>query len=80
VADYRPSDLTSAPHTDLAKENERLRLENRVLKEGEAAQIKRGIIENRTDILKKAQGRMGSSSARGSEAMNAIGPREMAEP
>jgi transposase len=33
VADYRPSELTSAPHTDLAKENERLRQENRVLRE-----------------------------------------------
>jgi transposase len=33
VADYRPSDLTSAPHADLAKENERLRQENRVLRE-----------------------------------------------
>jgi transposase len=33
VADYRPSEALSALHTDLAKENERLRLENRVLKE-----------------------------------------------
>jgi len=33
VADYRPSDLTSAPQANLAKENERLRLENRILKE-----------------------------------------------
>jgi regulator of replication initiation timing len=54
VADYRPSDLTSAPQADLAKENERLRLENRVLREVEAAQMMRGIIENRTEILKKA--------------------------
>ena len=33
VSQYRPSDLGSAPSTDLAKENERLRLENRILKE-----------------------------------------------
>ena len=33
VSDYRPSDLVSAPQADLARENERLRLENRVLKE-----------------------------------------------
>jgi transposase len=33
VADYRPSDLPSAPQADLALENERLRQENRVLKE-----------------------------------------------
>jgi transposase len=54
VSDYRPTDLVSAPQADLARENERLRLENRVLKEGEAAQMMRGIIEHRTDILKKA--------------------------
>ena len=41
VSDYRPSDLVSAPQADLARENERLRLENRVLKE-------------ERDILKKA--------------------------
>src|SRR5690606_36103433 len=33
VSQYRPSDLGSTPSTDLAKENERLRLENRILKE-----------------------------------------------
>ena len=38
---YRPSDLVSAPQADLVHENERLRLENRVLKE-------------ERDILKKA--------------------------
>ena len=38
---YRPSDLVAAPQADLARENERLRLENRVLKE-------------ERDILKKA--------------------------
>jgi len=41
VSQYRPTDLTSAPQADLARENERLRLENRVLKE-------------KRDILKKA--------------------------
>ena len=33
VSDYRPADLIAAPQADLARENERLRLENRVLKE-----------------------------------------------
>ena len=33
VSVYRPTDLIAAPQTDLAKENERLRLENRILKE-----------------------------------------------
>ena len=33
VSQYRPSDLVTAPQTDLARENERLRLENRVLRE-----------------------------------------------
>jgi len=41
LAQYRPADLASAPQADLARENERLRLENRVLKE-------------ERDILKKA--------------------------
>lgn len=41
IAQYRPMDLISAPQADLARENERLRLENRVLKE-------------ERDILKKA--------------------------
>ena len=41
ISQYRPSDLSSAPSADLAKENERLRLENRILKE-------------ERDILKKA--------------------------
>ena len=41
VAHYRPSDLIAAPQADLARENERLRLENRILKE-------------ERDILKKA--------------------------
>ena len=33
VSQYRPSDLVAAPQADLARENERLRLENRVLRE-----------------------------------------------
>jgi len=33
VSLFRPSDLVAAPQADLARENERLRLENRVLKE-----------------------------------------------
>jgi transposase len=41
VCEYRPADLVAAPQADLARENERLRLENRVLKE-------------ERDILKKA--------------------------
>jgi transposase len=41
ISQYRPTELISAPQADLARENERLRLENRVLKE-------------ERDILKKA--------------------------
>ena len=41
VSQYRPTDMVSAPQADLARENERIRLENRVLKE-------------ERDILKKA--------------------------
>ena len=41
VSQYRPSDRVAAPQADLARENERLRLENRILKE-------------ERDILKKA--------------------------
>lgn len=41
VSHYRPTDLEAAPQADLARENERLRLENRILKE-------------ERDILKKA--------------------------
>jgi transposase len=33
ISVYRPTDLGVAPSADLAKENERLRLENRILKE-----------------------------------------------
>jgi transposase len=41
VSEFRPADLVAAPQADLARENERLRLENCVLKE-------------QRDILKKA--------------------------
>ena len=47
LAQYRPTDLASAPQADLASKNERLRLENRVLKE-------------ESDILKKATQSVGS--------------------
>ena len=33
VSQYWPSDLAAAPQADLARENERFRLENRVLRE-----------------------------------------------
>lgn len=33
ISQYRPTDLILAPQADLARENERLRLENRVLRE-----------------------------------------------
>lgn len=33
IVDYRPTGLTSEPQGDLARENERLRLENRILRE-----------------------------------------------
>jgi len=41
VSHYRPSELVSAPQADLARENERLRLENRVLRK-ERAILKNG--------------------------------------
>ena len=41
ISVYRPADIPMAPSADLAKENERLRLENPILKE-------------ERDILKKA--------------------------
>ena len=41
LSQYRPADLVAAPQADLTRENERLRLENRILKE-------------ERDILKKA--------------------------
>jgi transposase len=44
----------AAPQADLARENERLRLENRILKEAEAAQRILEMGEHRMEILKKA--------------------------
>ncbi|NIJ15299.1 transposase [Sphingobium vermicomposti] len=41
VSQYRHSDLGSAPQADLARENERLRLENRVLREEEREVLKK---------------------------------------
>jgi transposase len=41
ISQYRPAGLAATPQADLARENERLRLENRALKE-------------ERDILKKA--------------------------
>lgn len=55
IAQYRPTDLTAAPQADLARENERLRLENRVLKE-------------ERDILKKATQFFASQRPRGSRS------------
>jgi transposase len=63
MSQYWSTDPVSAPQADLARENERLRVtvlwalpttENRILKEGAAAQLIRGVSENRTDLLKKA--------------------------
>jgi transposase len=54
ISVYRPTDLGVAPSVDLAKENERLRLENRILKEAEAAQRILEMGEHRREILKKA--------------------------
>lgn len=42
VSHYRPSDLVAEPQADLARENERLRLENRVLRE-EREVLKNGL-------------------------------------
>ena len=46
VSHYRPSDLVAAPQADLARENERLRLENRVLRE-EREIVKRRLSSSR---------------------------------
>ena len=48
VSHYRPSDLVVAPQADLARENERLRLENRVLRE------EREVLGSRLNYSQKA--------------------------
>ncbi len=52
VWQYRPSDLTAAPQTDLTRENERLRLDDRVLRE-------------EREVLKKATQFFASPRSRG---------------
>jgi transposase len=59
VSQYRPTDLVSAPQADLARENERLRLENRVLKE------ERDILKK--SVLSLSKGPRSSSRASASE-------------
>ena len=51
VSQYRPSDPVATPQADLARENERLRLENRILKE------ERGILKNRPRLSPPVRGR-----------------------
>lgn len=53
VSQYRPSDLVSAPQADLARENERLRLENRVLRE------EREVLKNGPRLSPPVRGRNG---------------------
>lgn len=53
LSQYRPSDLVSAPQADLARENERLRLENRILKE------ERDILKNCPGLGPPVRGRNG---------------------
>ena len=54
VSQYRPSDLVAAPQADLARENERLRLENRVLRE------EREVLKNGPRLSPPVRGRNGS--------------------
>ena len=49
VSQYRPRNPVSVPQLDLAKENERLRLENRILKE-EREILKRLPSSSRTNV------------------------------
>jgi transposase len=56
VSQYRPSDMVSAPQADLARENERLRLENRVLRE------EREVLKSRRRLSPPVRGRNGSST------------------
>ena len=53
VSHYRPSDLVAAPQADLARENERLRLENRVLRE------EREVLKNGPGLSPPVWGRNG---------------------
>ena len=53
VSHYRPSELVAAPEADLARENERLRLENRVLRE------EREVLKNGPRLSPPVQGRNG---------------------
>ena len=53
VSEYRPTDLVAAPQADLARENERLRLENRILKE------EREILKNCPGLGPPVSGRNG---------------------
>ena len=53
LADYRPADVVSAPQADLALENERLRLESRILKE------EREILKNCPGLGPPVRGRNG---------------------
>ena len=55
ISQYRPTDLVSAPQADLARENERLRLENRILKE------EREILNKATQFF-ASLGKLGSHS------------------
>jgi len=59
VSQYRPSDLAAAPQADLARENERLRLENRVLRE------EREVLKK--PVLSLSKGPRSSSRAKGRE-------------
>jgi transposase len=53
VSQYRPPALVSAPQADLARENERLRLENRVLRE------EREVLKNGPGLSPPVWGRNG---------------------
>ena len=53
VSHYRPSELVAAPQADLARENERLCLENRVLRE------EREVLKNGPRLSPPVQGRNG---------------------
>ncbi len=58
VSQHRPSDLEAAPQADLARENERLRLENRILKE------EREILKKATQFFASPIVRIGAREVR----------------